>query len=248
MKILSGTFFQRTLSSKEFAMIGFVSLDHPVSDTELYLMFNHTIEHLSNYSISDDSIIQGIEGLLTQNLWPICQIGQPVRFICVDEQTLSYIIYSASPYAFVKGLYEQFYTLENNQITLIDSLTKTNGCTLSQIFYEPIWSNSDFKDVSVNPLDTISFNFYNRGYPILKRLLNQEIDFNEAHNLLNMSQLEEVYFKKFLKPDNSYKDYLKFKFNNIESETILSRITLKENYILRQTHVSNLIKSLIKTN
>lgn len=248
MKILSGTFFQRTLSYNEFAMIGFVSLDHPVSDSELYLMFNNSIEHLSGYQISDSSTIQGIEGLLTQNLWPISQIGQPVRFICVDQKTLSYIIYSASPYAFVKGLYEQFYTLENNQITLIDSLTKTNGCTLSQIFYEPIWSNSDFKHVSVNPLDKISFDFYQRGYPILKQLVNDTIDFNTANSLLNMSQLEEIYFKKFLKPDNSYRDYLKFKFNHIESETTLSRITSKENYISRQTHVSNLIKSLMTTN
>ncbi len=248
MKILSGTFFQRTLSSKEFAMIGFVSLDHPVSDTELYLMHHNSIEHLSGYQISDSYVIQGIEGLLTQNLWPVSQIGHPVRFICIDEKTFSYIIYSASPYAFIKGLYEQFYTFDNNQFITIDSLTKTNGFTLSQIFYEPIWSNSYFKEVSVNPLDKISFDFYQRGYPILKRLLNQEIDYNEAHNLLNMSELEEVYFKKFLKPDNSYSDYLKYKFNHIESETTLSRITSKENYILRQTHLSNLIKSLIKIN
>lgn len=248
MKILNGTFFQRTLSYNAFAMIGFVSLDHPVSDTELYLMFNHTIEHLPNYSIKDDSIIQGIQGLLTQNLWPVCQIGQPVRFICVDEKTLSYIIYSASPYAFVKGLYEQFYTLENNQITLIDSLTKTKGFNLSDLFYEPIWSNSHFKEVSVNPLDKISFNFYQRGYPILKQLVNNTIDFNTANSLLNMSELEKVYFKKFLNPDQNYSIYLKLRFDSDEFSTKLVRITQKDDVISRKEHSKNLVKSLISTN
>lgn len=241
MQILNGTFFQRSLSSSEFALIGFVSLSHPVLDKEIYLMFNNSLLHIPNYSLTENDTIQGFSALLKQPIWPITQVGHPVRFICIDEKTLSYIVYSASPYKYIEGQSEQFFTIENDYFKCVPSLMKTEGSDLYQLFSYPIWSNLTFEEVSLNPSDSISFAFYERGYPILKQLVNNEIDKETAQKNINMSPLEQVYFKKFLTPDNSYSIYLKSRLENFQHK----RITPKKEYFDQNESLKLLVSSLI---
>lgn len=240
MKVTSGTLFQR--KNEHYALIGLVNLDHPVSESELYFLNHDTIEHIEGFKLDDESIAFGFESVLLSCNWPNLDFGRAVRFISIDAESNSYLLYSASKNPLLEGSDEQFITLDNGSYEKANMEFKTNGLNLYQVFSLPVWKNKNFKNISITAHDKFTFGFFKKYYPALKEFSSGIINHESFVQKMNLTDLEKIVYKRHLILDINYLAYLKIRLKSFYK---YSRITSIDDLTSNDQAASTLVKSLI---